>query len=124
MKSRVLFVDDEPSMLELVSSYFREEGVDAATALTGNEALRLARENQFDLIVLDIHLSDENGLLLLTQFKKSHPTLPVVLFTGLPKDDELVDQALVRGASGFMRKTDSLDDLFKAVRSYLPSRSN
>lgn len=123
MKSRILFVDDEPNMLELISNFFREEGCDAVTARTGSDALRLAQESEFDLVVLDIHLSNENGLLLLSEFKKKLPKLPVVLFTGLPKDDELVDQALVRGASGFMRKTDSLDHLFEAVRTYLPSRS-
>jgi DNA-binding NarL/FixJ family response regulator len=42
------------------------------------------------------------------------------MFTGLPEGDELMEQAAARGASGFMRKGDSLDDLLAAVRVYLP----
>jgi DNA-binding NtrC family response regulator len=121
MKPRILLVDDEASMLELVSGFFREQGYEVRTAQTGKEAMQLADDNAFDLAVLDIHLNDENGLVLLSFFKGRFPNLPVVLFTGLPQDDYLVDQALARGASGFMRKTDSLENLCEAVRTYLPA---
>jgi DNA-binding NarL/FixJ family response regulator len=84
--------------------------------------MRLADEGRFDLAVFDINMAGENGLQLLSYFKKDYPDLPVVLFTGLPENEELLDQALARGASGFMRKTDSLEDLCAAVRTYLPNR--
>jgi CheY-like chemotaxis protein len=122
MKPRILFVDDETSMLEILSLYFHDKGYDVATAETGLEAMRLADEGRFDLAVFDINMAGENGLQLLSYFKKDYPDLPVVLFTGLPENEELLDQALARGASGFMRKTDSLEDLCAAVRTYLPNR--
>lgn len=123
MKPRILLVDDEASMLELTSDFFGREGYDVATARTGREAMQLADQQVFDLVVLDIHLREESGLVLLSFFKGRFPDLPIVLFTALEDEDELVDQALARGASGFMRKTDTLDNLCEVVRSYLPSRS-
>jgi DNA-binding NarL/FixJ family response regulator len=82
--------------------------------------MRTADEGHFDLAILDINLAGENGLELLGYFRTNFPKLPVVMFTGLPGGDELLDQAMAKGASGFMRKTDSLDDLLAAVQVYLP----
>lgn len=121
MKPRILFVDDEASMLEILAAYFQGRGFEVATATAGVQAMELARRNRFDLAVLDINLAGENGLKLLSQLKSAFPGLPVVLFTGLPENAELLDEALARGASGFMRKADSLEDLSEALRSYLPA---
>jgi CheY-like chemotaxis protein len=120
MKPHILFADDAASMRELLSDYFRQKGYDITTAATGQAAMKLADEGHFDLAILDINLADENGLQLLDYFKTNFPKLPVVMFTGLPQGDELLEQAAARGASGFMRKTDSLDDLFAAVQAYVP----
>jgi len=121
MKPRILFVDDESSMLEILSFYFRDKGYEVAATETGKEAMALAEGGRFDLAIFDVNLDGESGLQLLSVFKSNFPKLPVVMLTGLPADDELLDQALARGASGFMRKTDSLENLFEAVRAYLPS---
>jgi two-component system response regulator HydG len=122
MKPRILFVDDEEGMLELLCAYFEGKGFEVARASTALEAMKQADENRFSLALLDINLAGENGLQLLAYFKTNFPDLPVVMFTGMPGDteDDLLDQATARGASGFMRKSDSLDNLFKAVRAYLP----
>ena len=119
MNPRILFVDDEAPVLEMLSSYFRSKGYEVATASSGQEAIALADGERFDLTILDIRLGGENGLELLAYFKTNFPKLPVVMFTGMP-DDVLLDQAMAKGASGFMRKTDSMDDLLAAVQVYLP----
>ena len=119
MNPSILLVDDEAVILEMLSNYFRPKGYEVTTASTGQAAMALADEGRFDLAILDIRLAGENGLELLGSFKANFPKLPVVMFTGLPEDD-LLDQAMARGASGFMRKTDSLDDLLAAVQVYLP----
>jgi DNA-binding response OmpR family regulator len=120
MKPHIFFADDEAPMRELLSEFFRQKGYDVTTAATGQAAMRTADEGRFDLAILDINLAGENGLELLGYFRTNFPKLPVVMFTGLPGGDELLDQAMARGASGFMRKTDSLDDLLAAVQVYLP----
>jgi DNA-binding response OmpR family regulator len=120
MKPHIFFADDEAPMRELLSEFFRQKGYDVTTAATGQAAMRTADEGHFDLAILDINLAGENGLELLGYFRTNFPKLPVVMFTGLPGGDELLDQAMAKGASGFMRKTDSLDDLLAAVQVYLP----
>lgn len=120
MKPHIFFADDEAPMRELLSAFFRQKGYDVTTAATGQAAMRTADEGRFDLAILDINLAGENGLELLGYFRTNFPKLPVVMFTGLPGGDELLEQAMARGASGFMRKTDSLDDLLAAVQVYLP----
>lgn len=120
MKRRILFVDDEEQVLEMLALYFRTKGYEVTTARTGHEAMRLADAGLFDLAVLDINLAGENGLHLLGYFKANFPGLPVVMFTGLSDEDDLLDQALARGASGFMRKSDPLEDLYAAVQAYAP----
>jgi FixJ family two-component response regulator len=57
---------------------------------------------------------------LLSYFKQYFPTLPIIMLTGLTPVEELIDQARLRGASGFLRKTDPLDDIFSALRVYMP----
>ncbi len=121
MKPAILYVDDDVVMLEMVAFYFRDQGYTVATAASGALAMKAADAEQFDLAVFDINLEGENGLQLLSYFKTNHPQLPVIMFTGLPEQDELVDEALARGASGFMCKKNSLKDLCEAVRSYLPN---
>lgn len=121
MKPAILYVDDDVAMLEMVALYFRDQGYAVATAGSGAQAMKVADAERFDLALFDINLAGENGLQLLSYFKTNHPKLPVVMFTGLPEQDELLDEALARGASGFMCKKDSLKDLCEAVRSYLPA---
>jgi DNA-binding NtrC family response regulator len=122
MKPRMLFVDDDERMLELLCAYFDGKGFEVARASNAHEAMKQADENRFNLALLDINLAGENGLQLLGFFKANFPELPVVMFTGMAGDDDLLDQAMARGASGFMRKSDSLDTLFEAIRTYLPKR--
>jgi CheY-like chemotaxis protein len=120
MKPRILFVDDEAPMCEMLALYFQDRGYEVTTVTTGLEAMRSADRERFDLAILDIRIAGENGLELLSYFKKNFAELPVVMFTGLAADDELLDQAMARGASGFMRKSEPLHDLLEAVQAYLP----
>jgi DNA-binding response OmpR family regulator len=120
MKPHILFADDDAAIRELLSGFFKLKGFDVTLATAGREAMEMADTRRFDLAILDINLAGENGLELLGYFRKNFPKLPVVMFTGLPGEEGLLDQAMARGASGFMRKTDSLDDLLAAVQVYMP----
>jgi DNA-binding response OmpR family regulator len=120
MPARILFVDDETPMLQLLSEFFRQKGCAVKTATTGHQAMGLADSEPFDIAVLDINIAGENGLELLGYFKRNFPQLPVVMLTGLTNEEDLIDQARLRGASGFLRKIDPLDDIFSAMRVYMP----
>ena len=118
MNPCILFVDDEAPIREMLSLYFRKKGYDVTTAVTCREARDAVQGGKFDLAIVDINLAGENGLELLDHFRSRFPELPVIMFTGLTGDDTLLDQAMSRGAAAFMRKTDSLDELFAVTQAH------
>lgn len=119
MNPRVLFVDDEAPMRELLSLFFQERGMEITTASKASEAMELADREGFSLAIVDLNLAGENGLELLGFLKANHPKLPVIIFTGMNFDQRLVEEARSRGAEGFMSKADSLDELFREVKRVL-----
>src|SRR6195952_984371 len=78
---RVLVVDDEPSICELLSMALRYEGWDVRTAQDGTDAVRVAREFRPDAVVLDVMLPDMDGLEVLRRLRADTPLLPVVFLT-------------------------------------------
>jgi DNA-binding response OmpR family regulator len=116
----ILFVDDEAPIRELLTLYFRKKGFEVSTAVCAAEGRELAGKAPFDLAILDIDIAGENGLELLSFFRKHYPQVPVLMFTGLTGDDVL-EYALEAGAAGFMRKTGSLNALFDEVCRHLPA---
>jgi DNA-binding response OmpR family regulator len=106
-------------MREMLSLYFRKKGFTVTTALTGDEAKELLTKNSYSLAILDIGLGAENGLELLSFFKSKYPALPVIMFTGLEKEPDLLEKSLAMGANGFMRKTESLDALWAEVGRHM-----
>ena len=114
--SRVLFIDDEIPIRETLSMYFNLKGIEVTSAATGTEARQLAEANIYDLVILDIHLGEEDGLALLDFFRQKDPKRPVIMFSSSGDDPEVIEQALAKGAAACMSKTDSLDNLLKAVQ--------
>ena len=120
MKPHILFVDDEAPIREMLSLYFRKRGFDVSAATKSSEALDLIGKSTFSAAILDVDIAGENGLELLTTLKSKQPKLPIIMFTGLKTDEDLLAKSKSLGADGFMRKTDSLHDLFGEVQKFVP----
>jgi DNA-binding NtrC family response regulator len=118
MRPRLLVLDDEEIIRKILSIFFEKKGYDVTTAGAAAEAIGLADREQFDLGIFDINLAGESGLELLLYFKSNFPDLPIIIYTGMD-DDDSVEIALFRGANGFLRKSEPLDNLFEAVKSYV-----
>ena len=116
MKPHILFVDDEAPIREMLSLYFRKQGWDVTAATRSAEAIRLVGENSFNIAILDVDIAGENGLELLTALKSRFPKLPIIIFTGLGADEEILAKSIALGADGFMGKTESLHSLFNEVQ--------
>src|ERR1700735_3599442 len=86
---RVLVVDDEPSLAELLGSVLRYEGWDIRTAADGASAVTVAREFEPDAVLLDTLLPDSDGLEVLRRLRASQPSV-CVLF--LPARDSVEDR--------------------------------
>jgi DNA-binding NtrC family response regulator len=119
MQPRLLVLDDEESIRQLLSVYFEKKGYEVIAVNGAKDAMEAADRDGFDLAIFDINLAGENGLELLRYFKANFPKLPVIIYTGLGDADELLEKAMFRGANGFMRKAEPLDDLFEVVKSYV-----
>lgn len=111
---RILVVDDEASVADLLAAVVRAEGDDALVALSGAEALRLVEATAIDGVFLDLAMPDMNGLAVLARIRQRFPEMPVVILSG-HADDEHVRQALALGAADVVRKPAQLTTLVAAV---------
>ena len=121
-KSRVLVIDDEVAICELLSLYLRKEGLEVGTVQTAVEGRTLVERGQFDLVILDWKLNGTEGLDLLHLSKTLHPEIPVIVFTGAELDEGLLECGLAGGADAVVRKRGPLDTLSKAVFRHLGQR--
>ena len=119
MNEHILVVDDEAPTRELLSIYFKRRGCAVTTASTAEDALRLVGEQPVQLVILDINLGETSGLDLLEPIKKKHPKLPIILFSGIGLDEPTLEQARQKGATGYMNKTQPLDQMWAEVQRAL-----
>ena len=114
---KVLVVDDDVKTVELVKLYLNRDGYRVLTANDGNEALRLARENHPDLIVLDLMLPGMNGLDVCRTLRQESD-VPIIMLTALTTDDDRL-AGLNLGADDYVSKPFSPRELAARVRAVL-----
>lgn len=120
MSRTVLVCDDERHILESVTYVVRQEGYQALTAEDGEQALRRARSERPDLVVLDIHLPDKSGLEVCRELKSDPETrgIYVILLTALGRErDE--EAGLQSGADEFLTKPFSPRELRRRLHELL-----
>lgn len=112
---RVLVVDDEPSLTDLLRMALRYEGWEVRTAADGASAIKVAREFKPHAAVLDIMLPDTDGLTLLHRIRADDETLPVLFLTA---KDALADRlaGLTAGGDDYVTKPFSLEEVIARVR--------
>ena len=113
---RVLIVDDEPAISELVSMALRYEKFDVRTAATGGEAVSEAAEFQPDVIVLDIMLPDFDGIEVMRRIRVDHPGIPVLFLTAKDAVNDRVI-GLTAGGDDYVTKPFSVEELVARIRA-------
>lgn len=113
---KILIVDDFAVVRDGVKKIFDEQpgAVVFGEASTGLEALQLAREQDWDLAVLDLSLGNQSGLEVLKELKQIRPRLPVLILS-MHSEEEYARRAFKAGASGYITKDSSRAELAKAV---------
>jgi CheY-like chemotaxis protein len=101
--SRVLVVDDDPNLTDLLVDTLETIGYLARPAASAQEALALLASEHFDLVISDINMPEMSGIELLQQIKREHHHLPVMLITGI-STETVKAQAYSSGADGFLAK--------------------
>ncbi len=115
---RVVAVDDEPSLTELLSMAMRYEGWEVYTATSGTEAVRVAREVQPDALVLDMMLPDFDGLEVMRRIRTEQADVPVIFLTA---KDGVADRiaGLTAGGDDYVTKPFSLEEVIARLRGLL-----
>jgi len=115
---RILVVDDEPSLAELLSSVLRYEGWEIVTAGDGTSAVRAARDFQPDAIVLDIMLPDFDGLEVLRRVRAVLPHVCVLFLTARDSVQDRIN-GITAGGDDYVTKPFSLEEVLARLRGLL-----
>ncbi|AWB87851.1 DNA-binding response regulator [Mycetocola zhujimingii] len=115
---RVLVVDDENSLTDLLKMALRYEGWEIRTADTGRKALDVAREFRPDAIVLDIMLPDIDGLSVLHRLRQQGDDVPVLFLTAKDALDDRI-AGLTAGGDDYVTKPFSLEELVARLRALI-----
>lgn len=116
-KTRLLVVEDEPNLLEVLAASLRYAGFDTATAATGQEALTEARRHRPDAVVLDVMLPDMDGFDLLPHLRAGAP-VPVLFLTARDATEDKV-RGLTIGGDDYITKPFSLDEVIARIHAVL-----
>src|SRR3954454_19276054 len=115
---RVLVVDDEPNIAELLRMALRYEGWDVEVALTGSHAVSGARKQVPDAVVLDMMLPDFDGMEVLRRLRTEQPDLPVLFLTGPAAGEDRV-AGLTAGGDDYVTKPFSLEEVVARLRALM-----
>jgi two-component system, OmpR family, response regulator len=115
---RVLVVDDEPSLAELLSSVLRFEGWEVQTAADGQGAIRAARDFRPDAVILDVMLPDLDGLDVLRRLRQEQPQVCVLFLTARDAVEDRVG-GITAGGDDYVTKPFSIEEVLARLRGLL-----
>ncbi len=115
-QKKILIVDDEVAIVQMLSRILRKDGYEVLEADSAAKALESAQGNVPDLVLLDLNLPDENGLVVLGRILRAHPATQIVMMTG-QGDIETAVQAMKLGARDFLTKPFEPSQLRSSLQS-------
>jgi two-component system, OmpR family, response regulator len=117
-EARLLVVDDEETILQLLSGSLRLAGFEVTTAASGIEALRAAAASRPDLILLDVMMPNGDGFEVVRRMRSSGPDVPVIFLSARDDVRERV-AGLALGGDDYVTKPFSLDEVLERIRAVL-----
>jgi two-component system, NarL family, invasion response regulator UvrY len=114
---KILIADDHPIIREGLKQIIAQapDFTSGGEATTGQEVLDKVRSEHWDVIVLDINMPGKNGLEVLRDLHRDHPTMPVLVLS-IHSEAQLGLRALQMGAAGYMTKESAPQELIEAIR--------
>jgi two-component system OmpR family response regulator len=117
-EARLLIVDDEPNIVELLSASLRFAGFDVATAANGPAAVEVARTFRPDLVVLDVMMPGMDGFTVARRLRESGARVPIVFLTARDATEDKVT-GLTLGGDDYVTKPFSLEEVVARIRAVL-----
>ncbi len=121
MSARVLVVDDEQQVRDLLCSFLVDKGYEVLQASDGEQAMELLKREMPDLLFLDVHMPGSSGLDVIRRIREMNSVIPVVMITG-GEDDKIAVDLLLEGATDFVRKPLRLAYIGRVVEACLSKR--
>jgi two-component system OmpR family response regulator len=118
MKKRILIVDDNQDMVDMLKALLRDSGWEVGGARTAAQARTRIDGEHMDVIILDSRLPDGNGVELCRELRARSPNLPIIFLTGatLPSD---LNNAAEAGCSAYLVKPCSIDELTQVINQLM-----
>jgi putative nucleotidyltransferase with HDIG domain len=119
--TRILIVDDDTAVREVITVLLREEGYACTSVSTAEAALDAAQGEEFPLVISDVRMPGHDGFWLLDRMKDSHPDTAIVMLTGFG-DTEAAVECLRNGAADYLLKPPKTTELVRAIERALGRR--
>jgi DNA-binding NtrC family response regulator len=120
-KTKVLAIDDDPSMLELMKFQLEAQGYETTLAQTGGEGLKLAEAHRFDVALADLQLPDLDGIEVIRRLKEISPASEIIMVSGYGSVSKAVEAAKA-GAFYFVEKPVEFEELMILIEMALERR--
>jgi len=124
INKRVLVVDDDPSILDILGQYMRIIGLEAVFVSSGESALKEFKKGEFDIVISDIKMANMDGLTLLSEIKKIDYDVAFIIITGYPSIESVME-AMKKGAIDYLVKPFQFDEIkLKIERALIEKEMN
>ena len=117
-RAAVLVIDDEEALRSVLSEALELEGYEVELAGDGEEGLKRLDQRAFDVVLLDLRMPKKQGLTVLQAVQAEYSSLPVIVISGLARDNEF-DKAREAGAFACVKKPFDMNELLATVKSAL-----
>ena len=115
---KVLIVEDDQTMSEMLAYNLRRQGLEVGAAADGVEGLKRARDHGISLIVLDLMLPSLDGLSIADELRKTRPDVPILMLTARAEEESKL-RGFAAGADDYITKPFSMDELVARVKALL-----
>lgn len=119
----ILLVDNEAEFLESITYWLETKDHRVQVCYTGREAIELIKKSPPDMVFLDINMPEMDGMEVLKQIRSFNQNLPVIMVTGYPKEEKMLE-AIRLGVSGFFPKTGSFEELGRVIKATIRTHKN
>lgn len=123
MEKKVLVVDDEPSVCDVLKEFLESNGYNVSVAYSGDEAIAAYQKDRPDVVLLDVRMPGKDGLETLREIKAFDSSAIVIMVTAVHKEN-VVRQALEDGASDYITKPINPQSLELAIRTKMMQASD
>jgi two-component system response regulator PilR (NtrC family) len=120
-KTRILIVDDEPSMREFLEIMLEKEGYEVTAASNGLEAIKQCKRTPFDLVITDIKMPKVNGMEVLHKIRELNPNTRVIMITAFANLEGAIE-SMKEGAYDYITKPFKIEDIKLAIENALKSK--